>query len=332
MSTTTLYFNGDRSKWKEYDLSKQAEAKAALPGVANGILRLWISEAEWLVRYPGAGPLTLHLNPGDRPIFPVATSQLMLALQSAEVKTYDYNLLMYTNQEAAIEKLKAKILSELSEECRRMVHHPITGTMDITLREIHAILVAAYGTLHPVDVDKLVIELNKPYQAGSCMLAFINSRKQKLVEIAATGETYYPATQTRMLIASLGGHFSDTVRFWSDINNTGSLQVANANDLPERLVKAYNESKLVPEVTRSNMNAVQSNESFESRVVTAAGIAAAALSSMKANKNTGGTGGTGGTGLCKTCGAKITEKGKSGRLNTYCSPCYTKYQAAKAVA
>ena len=333
MTTTTASFNGDRSKWNQYDLSKQAEAKAALPGVTDGILRLWISEAEWLAGHPGSGPLVLHANPGKRPeivLNIMTTSNLQLAVHSAESKTYDYNLLMYTNQEAAIEKLKAKILSELPEESLLMITHPITGTMNITLREIRAILVAAYGTLHPTDVDKLVTELNKPYQAGTCMLTFINARKQKLAEIKSTGEEYSPATLNRMLIASLGGQFAATVRFWTDINNTGALQVTNADDLPNRLVKAYNESKLVPEVTRSSMNAVQFNEAFELRVqaAVAAGIAAAALST-KANKNTAGTGGTG---LCKTCGAKVTEKGKSGRVNTYCSHCYAKYKAERAVA
>ena len=327
MTTPTLSFNGDRSKWKAYDLSKQAEAKAALPGVEGGILRSWISEAEWLIRYPTSGPYALHLNPGDRPVFPAATTQLALSQQAAEVKTFEYNLLMYTNQQTALENLKEKILLELSEECRLMVQDPITGTMNITLRQIRAILVAAYGTLHPTDVDKLVMDLNKTYQSGTCMLNFINTRKQKLTEIASTGENYSPATLNRMLITSLGGHFEATVRFWRDTNNSGILQVANANDLADRLVKAYNESKLAPEVTRSAMNAMQSNEIFEQRVQAAvtAGIAAAALST-KTNKHTGGTG------LCKTCGAKITEKGKSGRLNTYCNHCYAKYQAAKAAA
>ena len=336
----TASFNGDRTKWKSYDMYKQAEAKLAIPGTPNGILGFWLSTPEWTLLNLGAHVALVH--PGPRPVNVPGATGVQSQAHSADAKTWDYLNGEYVKQEEAISKFKGQLKEESSAVVLRAIENPITGLMTLSLREIRVLLKATYGQLSPMDVDKLNAEANAYYQPGSDMLDFINTRKSKFAEIAATGEIFCPETLTRSLIVSLNGHFKDVVKFWRDMYTTPALQNANVEVLNSALVRAYDESKLItPDVTRHGMNEMQQfAKNFEARLQAAeagialgvsgvSGVAAAAAASAKSKL--GVSSNQSGPKKCKVCGTRVTDKGATGRTYNYCSTCYANYNAAKVL-
>jgi hypothetical protein len=175
------------------------------------------------------------IDPGPRPVIGYANpTSIQLGVFANTIKVWEFEMQNFIKQEEAIANLKAQYLSFLDENSRRLVDHPVHGTMVITIQQIRNILKSEYGTLTPGDVDTLFEQATASYSSGTDMRCFLYSKVNAYAELAAAGEVFGAQTTTRYLIASLRseGTFDDVILFWHNTNTTVESQVLNASHYP----------------------------------------------------------------------------------------------------
>jgi hypothetical protein len=322
-----LCFRGQSNDWTSFDKKMKDTAKMAIPGRSFGILGALVTIEEYAIFDAAGAPYVALVDPGERPIIGIQNPTTVQQSAFANiVKVWEFALENYIKQEDANTKFKTNYLSYLDENSRRLVDHPINGTMTITIREMRNILKREFGTLSPTDVDKIFDKATSSYSSGMDMREFLYSKVQSFAELASVGEVYGVQATTRYLILSFKsvGTYDEVIAFWQNTHTTVESQVQNAPSLSSALITAYNKNKDLTTGARANSatttNPVITMENIEKRIAAGivAGIAAAAKEAAS-------------DAHCATCKAKVTGKNKAGRPLKYCAKCFAKFKADQAV-
>jgi hypothetical protein len=320
--SSSVSFNGENETWIHFDNQIKAIAKDAISGTSHGIMGALVTPPEYVILNPLGAPYVALVHPGMRPEIEIVNpTTVQQGAHGNRLKTWEFNLTEYLKEVEAISTFKANYLNALDDNSRRLVTDPIYGTMTINIQQIRNILKTEYGTLSPMDVDKLFAKANISYSSDMDMRAFLIMKVQAYAELAAAGEIYGVQAKNRELITSMKsvGTFDDVIEFWQKTNPTVESQVQNSSALSTALIAAHVKNKgLTTAGARNQMNAALTVE-VDKRVQ--AGIIAAATAAAKAAEA-----------ICATCRGKVTGKNKkSGQPLKYCDKCFAKYKADRSV-
>lgn len=322
MLSTSLSFNGDKTKFKAYIRNKISEALETKASTSKGLCGEFFTPVEYATFFPGEAPYVRPMDPGND--IPVIGFQAPTAAQTSahlnDVKLYKHLKDRSDKFDEALSKFKTKMLDELDPATRVIMEDPVFGSMNITILEIRQRLIAAFGEMSPVERGILFKSALAPYHGGD-MRTWLNSRNLVFAELAATGEPFSVETKTRWLLDSCAGYFESATELWEGTYNTRALQTLHANSLNEVLISAYVKSQIAPSAVtaseRHTLNAVTTDADIDRKVQTA--LAKGFANFAMANK-----GGTGVTGVCEICKGVVTGKTKIGVLHKYCNECFLK--------
>ena len=325
-------FSGERIHWKKFWHSLCNIARSAIPGKAHGVLGFILSEEEYKdLTGHKFKPLT---DVSDlKPQLPgMSASEKEVERYKLEDKEWKFQDDQYVKQEAGLKILREWMWLNLDENSKRLFTQGSLGHMNFTTLEIVQRLKEEYATMMPSDMTKLMDTALSLFTGGNLRI-WLLQLEATYSDLESHGERVDNAQKLRNLKNSLKNtpEYDGVILTWERKHITPSTQKEKWDTLLFKLKDEYDARQMgngnnTTIQNRHMVNEVLSNDRYISandvNKLIAAGIAAH-ISSTRPVGNTE-------YGNCKACGGKVTEKGKSGKINSYCTTCYTKHKTAKS--
>ena len=215
-------FSGNKSDFANFRVTylDKAALFSSRCNFGFGLIGFLVTPAEWLaLPFPAnhvAVAFAPILDPGAEPILANNANALAVSVHNADWNTWKLHFSEFQGQRKECLDFKNAMLDALDPISRELMKDPIHGTRGITLREIDARLVNAYGVLSSADISKNEDILRVPYHGGNSFRDFAAAQRLAHTVALRNGQPFPEAQKVQFLLAALKpcGIFTLRCQMW----------------------------------------------------------------------------------------------------------------------
>lgn len=281
-------FSGNKPEFANYRLNYLDKAALSSNRCNHGfgLLGFIITPLEWLaLPFPGnhvAVAFAPLQDPGLEPILANNANALAVSIYNAEWNAWKLHFAEFQGQRKEYSDFKNAFLDSLDPVSKDLMKDPIHGTRGITLREIDARLVAAYGIMSSADLSKNEDILRIPYRAENNLREFAASQRVAHAVALRNGQPFPEVQKVQFLLSALKpcAIFTLCCQMWQRefpqvINQTFELLVTAVQAFADNLTQDSTSSSSGFAAAATSMDTTD----LHSLVATAVAAAVANLSS-----------------------------------------------------